>query len=400
MTVSILQIHTRYTQAGGEDRVVAEEHALLRRRGHAVRSCTFDNRELEPLPPLRQVARALWNRRAAEAVRRAIEECRPDVVHIHNTFLAASPAAVHAAARRRPVVVTLHNYRLACANGLFWRQGKTCEACCGRLPWRAALYGCWQDSRPRSAAAAAVLALQQALGTWRQVDAFIALTPFVRDKAVAMGLPEDRIHIKPNVLVTDPGPGEGRGGFALFVGRLSPEKGLGILFAAWQRLGRRLPLVVVGDGPLAEQAAQAAERVPGVEWRGPRPADEVLRLMQQAAFLVFPSLWYEAFPRVILEAFACGLPVLCSRLGSPASLVAHGRTGLHFQPGDAADLVRQVEELLASPPRLAAMRHAARREFEEKYTVEKNYAMLMAIYEQAVRRARERLGARPGTGTS
>lgn len=387
----LLLVHTRYTQPGGEDLVVGEEAAMLRRHGLELETLFFDNRDLERLPPWRQAAVALWNREAVARVRDAVVRGRPDVVHVHNTFPAASPAVIRAVkARGAPVVMTLHNFRLACVNGLLWRQGQVCEACLGRWPWRAAVHGCWRDSRAKSAVAAGALAVHRFMGTWRQVDAFIALTEFARARAVTMGLPAERLHVKPNFVAEDPGPGDGSGGYALFVGRLSPEKGLDTLLAAWSRIGRRLPLWIAGDGPLRVEVERATETVPGVRWLGRQPHDEVMRLMQEASVLLFPSRCYEGFPRVIVEAFACGLPVVCSRLGSAAELVEHGRTGLHFRPGDPGDLATRIEELLASPERLAAMRRAARAEYEAKYTAERNYEMLMAIYERAIERHRAR----------
>jgi glycosyltransferase involved in cell wall biosynthesis len=224
------------------------------------------------------------------------------------------------------------------------------------------------------------------------VDRFIALTAFAREKFLAAGFPPQKLVVKPNFVHPDPGPGAGRGGYALFVGRLSPEKGVGTLLAAWEALAGRVPLRVVGDGPLGEEVRRAAARLPGVEWLGWRSPQEVLALMGEAAFLVFPSEWYEGFPRVLVEAFARGLPVLCSGMGSHGSLVEHGRTGLHFRPGDPQDLAEKVEWMLAHPANVAAMRREARREYEETYTAERNYGMLMDIYGDAIAARRVRPG--------
>jgi glycosyltransferase involved in cell wall biosynthesis len=380
----VLILHTHYQQPGGEDGVVAAEVALLRERGHRVEVLAFHNRELEGLPPWRQAALTFWNREAYRRVREAVRSLRPQVVHVHNTFPLASLAVVRAAkAEGVPVVMTLHNYRLLCVNALLFRQGRVCEACLGRLPWRGAVYGCYRESRPASAVVAGMLAFHRLLGTLEGVDRFIALTEFAREKFLQAGFPPQKLVVKPNFVHPDPGPGEGRGGYALFVGRLSPEKGVGTLLRAWEVLGGRVPLKVVGDGPLGEEVGRAAARLPGVEWLGRRSPQEVYALMGEAAFLVFPSEWYEGFPRVLAEAFARGLAVLATALGSQGAIVEDGRTGLHFRPGDPLDLAAKADWLLSHPEALAQMRREARREYEEKYTAEKNYEMLVVIYERA-----------------
>jgi glycosyltransferase involved in cell wall biosynthesis len=383
----ILKLHTHYQQPGGEDQVYAAETALLRERGHEAVNLTFDNRDLEGLRPWRQAGLTLWNQEAYRRVREAIREHRPDLLHVHNTFPLASPAVIHAAkAEGVPVVMTLHNYRLLCVNAFFFRQGQVCEACLGRLPWRGVLHGCYRESRPASAVVAAMLTLHRALGTWNMVDCFIALTEFARQKFIEGGFPPEKISVKPNFVHPDSGPGEGRGGYALFVGRLSPEKGLGTLLMAWERLGGKVPLKIVGDGPLAPEVQEAQKRIPGVEWLDRKAPEEVYALMGEASFLVFPSEWYEGFPKVLAEAFAKGLPVLASALGSQGSIVDHGRTGLHFRPGDPEDLAAKVEWLLAHPNELARMRKEARAEYEAKYTAEENYRQLMSIYQTVLER--------------
>lgn len=377
----LLKVHTHYQQPGGEDQVFSTEVAILRQRGHHVVDLTFHNQELDRMPPWRQGAVTLWNQEAYRRVMEIIRAHRPDLVHVHNTFPLASPAVVHAAkAEGVPVVMTLHNYRLLCVNALLFRHGQVCEACMGRLPWRGALYGCYRKSRAASAVVGGMIALHRALGTWNLVDRFIALTEFGRQKFIEGGFPPEKIVVKPNFVHPDPGPGEGRGGYALFVGRLSPEKGLGTLLRAWERLGGKMHLKIVGDGPLAPEVQEAQKRIPGVEWLGRKAPEEVYALMGEAAFLVFPSEWYETFGRVAIEAFAKGTPVLAAHIGAVGEVTEDGRTGLHFRPGDPEDLAAKVEWLLARPTELARMRKEARAEYEAKYTAERNYELLMAIY--------------------
>lgn len=389
----ILAHHTHYQQRGGEDESFSAEVAILRQRGHHVVDLAFHNQELDRMPPWRQGLVTLWNQEAYRRVREAVRQHRPDLVHVHNTFPLASPAVVHAAkAEGVPVVMTLRNYRLLCVNALLFREGRVCEACLGRIPWRGAVYGCYRQSRAASAVVAGMLTLHRLLGTWTLVDRFIALTDFARQKFIQAGFPPEKLAVKPNFVHPDPGPGEGRGGYALFVGRLSPEKGIRTLLRAWERLGGKVPLKIVGDGPLAGDVRQAVRQMPGVEWLGRKTPDEVYTLMGNAAFLVFPSEWYETFGRVAIEAFAKGTPVLAADIGAVAEVTDHGRTGLHFRPGDLEDLAAKVEWLLAHPTELARMRREARAEYEAKYTAERNYQLLMEIYGQALEAGHRRRG--------
>ncbi len=381
----VVIFHTHYLQPGGEDTVFQAEAELLRERGHEVIAVMPQNRELEGMPLWQQAVVTVWNGQISRRLRRLIQEERPDVVHLHNTFPLASPAVIHAAkAEGVPVVMTLHNYRLLCPAAIFFRDGRVCEDCLGKsVPWPGVLHGCWRGRAP-TGVVAWMLTVHHLLRTWEKVDRFIALTEFARQKFIEGGLPAERIVVKPNFVAPDPGMGAHEGGFALFVGRLSPEKGVKTLLEAWKRLGEKVPLKVVGDGPLATEVSRAAEKLPGVAWLGRRAREEVEALMGEAAFLVFPSECYEGFPMVIAEAFARGLPVLATGLGSHGSLVEDGRTGRLFRPGDPEDLAAKVEWLLSHPGELARMCKEARAEYEAKYTADRNYQMLMEIYEQAM----------------
>jgi glycosyltransferase involved in cell wall biosynthesis len=218
------------------------------------------------------------------------------------------------------------------------------------------------------------------------IDVYITLSEFARQKFIEGGLPSEKIVVKPNFIDPDPGPGEGRGGYALFVGRLSAEKGVETLLAAWEQLERQTPLRIVGEGPLSDQVAEAARKLPNVDWLGRQPSEKVLALMKDAQILLFPSVCNENSPLVIAEAYAAGLPVIASDLGVMSSMIDHGRTGLLFRPGDSQNLAAQVEQALCCPASLARMRPKVRAEFEAKYTAERNYEMLMDIYGSAIAR--------------
>jgi glycosyltransferase involved in cell wall biosynthesis len=375
--VRIVVAHNFYQQPGGEDQVFADETALLESHGHAVIRYTVHNDAVANTGKLALLGKTLWNRGIAREIGKVVRRERADIVHFHNTFPLISPAAYYAARRAGAAVVqTLHNYRLLCPGAMFLRDGAVCESCLGRAPIPAVIHKCYRGSRAASAATAAMLMTHRMLATYRKrVDAYIALTEFGRQKFIAGGLPAERVLIKPNFVSPDPGVGEGRGGYAVFVGRLAPGKGVETLIEAWTKHTPGMPLKVLGDGPLADLVSG-----PGVERLGRRPMAEVYDVIGNAAVLVMPSVWYEGLPKTLIESFAKGTPVIASRLGALAEAVRHGETGLHFNPGDAADLARQVGAI--SP----AMRQACRREYEARYTADKNYRVLTDVYRGALER--------------
>jgi glycosyltransferase involved in cell wall biosynthesis len=387
--MKVLAVHNRYQQPGGEDQVFLAETTLLESYGHRVVRYSTHNDRVAGMNRLALAGNTLWNSSTYRELRALIRQERPHVAHFHNTFPLVSPAGYYAAkAEGVPVVQTLHNYRLLCPNALFFRDGRVCEDCMGKvIPWPGVVHKCYRGSRAASGLVTAMLTTHRVLRTWTEmVDAYVALTEFARRKFVEGGLPAEKMVVKPNFVYPDPGPGEGRGGYALFVGRLSPEKGVGTLLAAWERLDRPVPLKVVGDGPLREQVVEAPDRHPCVEYLGYRPAEEVHGLMKEASMLVFPSEWYETFGRVAAEAFATATPVIAADIGAIAELVEHGHTGLRFRPGDPEDLAAQVGWFLSHPEEHARMRREARAEFEAKYTAERNHQMMMEIYESALER--------------
>ena len=273
----ILLVHNQYQQTGGEDVVFVAEGVLLRKFGHKILEYTKDNQAIGHMSRLALLADTLWSRRAYAELREILRRRRPELVHFHNTFPLISPAAYYAAmAEGVPVVQTLHNYRLLCANGMLFRSGRPCEDCISKtLPWPAVAYACYRDSRAASGVVATMQSVHGLLGTWaRKVDRYIALTRFAKAAFVRGGLPANRITVKPN-FVPDPGlparDAPSRRG-ALFVGRLSEEKGLETLATAWRNLD--LPLKVLGDGPLMGTLGRDAP--PNVCLLGPKGRDEVI----------------------------------------------------------------------------------------------------------------------------
>lgn len=382
----IALVHNYYQQPGGEDQVFVAETLLLKKHGHYVYNYTIHNDSVSQYSKTALTKNTFWNSDTFEELRTILRQEQIQVMHVHNTFPLLSPSIYYAAkAEGVAVVQTLHNYRLLCPSATLFRADRVCEACVGRAPWPGVIHACYRESHVASSVVAAMLMYHRASHTWEaMVDVYVALTDFMKAKFVQGGLPEAKIVVKPNFLNAVPiTPGEIEN-YALFVGRLSEEKGLSVLISAWRNLGSRIPLKIVGDGPLAMHVEGAVDSTRGIEWLGWQPRDRVLELMRHANMLIFPSLWYEGLPLTILEAFAMGLPVLASNLGSMTSLIEHQRTGLHFEPGDAVALEAQVNWALMHPAELILIRKAARAEFEGKYTAEANYPQLMQIYERAL----------------
>ena len=391
--LKIISVHNRYVQPGGEDQVFESEARLLTEAGHQVtqvqEQTTYPDGVVKKLG---EAVDCVWSRRWHREFRQMLQTSRPDVVHIHNFFPLISPSIYYACRRERvPVVQTLHNYRLLCASAEFYRDGKVCEECLHHGLLRGVRYGCYQGSKLGTAALTLMLGVHRRLRTWNNlVDCYIALTQFARAKMIEGGLPADRIRVKPNFVLPDPGArdsssSEHNEACALFVGRLVKAKGVLSMMKAWEQLPR-IPLKIAGDGPAREQLESelTAGKLPSVNYLGRLSRPDTLAAMKKAKFLIFPSEWYEGFPVTIAEAFACGIPVICSKLGSMQEIVTDGLTGIHFQPGDANDLARKVQWAWEHSDEMNAMGRLARQEFETKYTAAKNIESLEEIYRFAM----------------
>ncbi|HEY6290845.1 MAG TPA: glycosyltransferase family 4 protein [Terriglobia bacterium] len=400
--MKVLVVHNYYQQPGGEDATCEQECQLLERRGHQVVFYRRSNQEIEGLngwQRLRLSADTIWNERSRREFLGLLARERPDVVHVHNTFVVISPSIFSACQEAGvPVVQTVQNYRLFCPAATFFRDGKICEECVEHGLFRSVRYACYHKSRSATAVVALLIAVNRRRKTWPgKVDHIIAVTQFSRKKMVEAGLPAEQVMVKPNFVYPDPGEGQERRDYALFAGRLSPEKRVNTLLVAWSKLSEPVPLLIAGGGPLQEALEEQARRsqLSNIQFLGQIPRAKTIAAMQSARFVVFPSEWYEGFPLTICEAFACGTPVICSRLGAMEEVVDHGRTGFHFTPGNAAELAERAAWAWNHPEEMRVMGREARREFEAKYTAESNYPLLIDIYERA--RARRRGGRAPET---
>lgn len=393
--MKILVVHNSYRQHGGEDVVFAQESQLLERHGHTVSRYCRSNWEVDRYSGLKRLKLGrdlIWSKDTRREFSAVLLNTKPDVVHVHNTFVMISPAIYSACTEAGvPVVQTLHNYRLYCPAATFFRDGHICEECVQHSLLRSVAHGCYRNSRTATAAVGLMLAVHRQRETWSQdINIYIALTEYARNKFIDAGLPGNKVAVKPNFVHPDPPVHPDRvGNYALFVGRLSPEKRVSTLLAGWARLHGRIPLLVIGGGP--ERVELEGEALglglSDVTFRGQLSREQTIAAMHGARFLVFSSEWYENFPVTIAESFACGIPVIASHLGAMQEIVEDGRTGLHFTPGDADDLADKVDWAWTHPERMQWMGKEARHEYESKYTAEKNYPLLMDIYNRALGRS-------------
>lgn len=388
--LSVLVIHNQYQQPGGEDVVVRAEVDLLRGAGHRVLQFTQNNATLANCTPLDKAAlffTTTWNPTAYSAIRTLIEKERPDLAHCHNLLPQVSPAAYYACQSAGvPVVQTLHNYRLFCPAGTFFHNGQVCQECTRSLAY-AVKRGCYRSSRLETATVAMMLEFHRLRRTWTSsVNAYIALTEFSRNFFITLGLPDKNIHVKPNFLSHDPGQRSSPGSYALFVGRLSPEKGALEMLRTWLHLPH-IPLVVVGDGPLYRDASQMVRRSGSTHIRllGRRSVEDTKAQMKGARFLVFPSRWYEPFGMALLEAAAAGVPAIAARIAGVPELVIEDKTGLLFDLQKADDLASKANWAWSHPAEMEAMGSAARQLYLQNFTAEKNYESLLNVYRSAVR---------------
>lgn len=382
--MKILVAHNRYQGRGGEDVVFEAEVDLLRAAGHSVETLTVSNEAINSLAARITTTLSIAdNAEGKRAAAEAIDRFRPDVVHVHNFFPLLSPAVFDLCRQKRvPAVVTLHNYRTICTGGMLLREGRICHKCLDHGHLWGVAHRCYRGSLPGSIASAYMIAQHQRRGTWTRPGLrLIALTQFAKTLFAQAGFDADRIDVKPNFMADpgEPDPATPRTGL-LYVGRLSREKGVGVLLEAVAGTG--VPLRVVGEGP--ERVALEA-RAPGhVTFLGGLSRGEVLWEMTNAQALVVPSLWYEGFPMVVVEAYARGTPVIASEIGALAEVVTAGKTGALVPPGDAAALRQRIGEVLGAADLTAAWGRAARAAYLELYAPDENRRLLEAIYTRAV----------------
>lgn len=379
----ILQVHNHYRHPGGEDSAVKAEATLLREAGHQVIPYREDN-PYGNVEAARDVALSSWNPFSANRIAAFARDEQPDVAHIHNTWYRLTPSVVRALKRMGiPTVMTLHNYRLMCGNALFLRNGKPCELCVGSHPWHGVRHRCYRGSFPSSLAAATAIAVGKKSQVWeRDVDLFLALTDFARARFIADGLPADRVWTAPN-FVHDPGPRlwpPSESKTIVYAGRTSPEKGVQVLLDAWERADTAdLQLEIIGR---THPSLRTARRLPGVEFIGELNHEDVQDKLVRARALVFPSLWYEGLPMVLLEAMAAGLAVAGSNIGSVTETLGHQPHDLLVPPADPDRLAAAIATL-RSHTAVDAAGEANRAQWETRYTPKIRLSVLEDAYRVA-----------------
>jgi len=403
--MNILLSHNYYGSAApsGENIVFETELKLLRQRGHTVIEWVRHSDDIRNCGILGTLCGALstpWNIFSKRATKRLIQQISPDIFHVHNSFPLLSPSVFYAAEKSKTAtVLTLHNYRTFCAAGIPIRNEKPCTECLdARNVMPALRHRCYRSSRTATIPLAAMIWLHRRLKTWElQVDAFIALTEFQKEIFCKAGLPRERVFVKPHFHpnLLNPVSWDDREPKVVFIGRLSVEKGCHILIEAWRRWGTEAPcLEVIGDGPdrlRLERTVNESGLGKKITFRGHISSAEVQEGLRRAILLVLPSLCFETFGIVIVEAYGLGVPVAASKLGSLPCMVQEGITGTLFEPGNPDDLLEKVKIAVAAPLRLATWGASARNEFERKYSAESNYQLLLQIYTMAIRHKKEKL---------
>lgn len=395
--MKVLLAHNFYGSAApsGENQVVDIERTLLESRGHEVMAFSRHSDQIRSQGiwgAIKGAAATPWNPWSAQAIRQAVASFRPDVVHVHNTFPLISPSIFHALAGTGVArVLTLHNYRLFCPAAIPMRAGRVCTDCLDTRSVLPALqHGCYRNSRLATVPLALNVALHRGLGTWtKQVDAFIALSDFQRQRMVAGGLPSERVFVKPNFYPGNPAVVQWaqRKPYVVFAGRLTAEKGVAALVRAWQLWGADAPeLRVLGDGDLRAELTDLARGLP-VRFMGQVSALAAQQQIAEAGLLVLPSECFEGFPMVVREAFAFGTPVAVSDIGPLPSIVQHGESGVVFEAGNPASLLREIRGAWTAPGVLPALGNGARAAFEAHYTEKSNYQTMIRIYQRAIERS-------------
>lgn len=402
MNVIVVHNYYRTTVPSGENSVVDSECELLRSHGHRVIGFFRRSDDLASYGPIRMAWTAVripWNPDAARKLRTLVEEVKPDVVHVHNTFPMISPSIFRIVGSRAAKVLTMHNFRLYCAKAIPMRNGKPCTKCLDRrASWPAVWHACYRDSHIASVPAAMSVYLHRRLRTWdRDVDTFIALSDFQRKLMVGAGLPAGKVLVRPNFFPGNPTPlpWEDRGRNVVFAGRVSPEKGVDLLVESWLEWGPNAPsLRIVGDGPLLRRLRDRAARcrATNIHFTGRLSASETQAEIARASLLVVPSVWFEGFPLVIREAFAFGTPVAVAEIGALSEIVKSGVNGVSFRAGDRKAICRVVEGVMNDPDELKRLGIGARRAYEDFYSEQAGYESLMAAYDQTIARANKVAG--------
>jgi len=387
--VKILFIHNKYKQYGGEDVAVELETSVLLEKGHEVKTLFFDNKPIKGFfSKVAAAFGAVYSFSSARKTSKTIFEFKPDIIHIHNLFFIASPSVLYAASKHGiPVVFTLHNYRLICANALLMRNNEVCELCMHKkFPLSGIRYKCYRNSAAESALVTTITGIHKLINTWKnKISAFIMLNEFSRSKLLnsSLQIPAEKMITKPN-FVRDSGEGnELRENFFLFAGRIVKEKGVHVLAQAFAAMPEN-KIVIIGDGPEKNLLQEKFEPYKNISFTGQMDKQLVSEYMKRCKAFICPSIWYEGAPLTIIEAFAAGTPVIASRLGAMAESITDGFNGLHFTAGNTEDLCEKVRLFIKETENNSMFYKNARQTYLEKYHEDIHYNAILNIYENAI----------------
>lgn len=395
--LNILMLHNYYQNSGGEDVSMASEINVLRRAGHIVELLQWDNKVILSMNKREKASlflRTTWNPVSKDLVFNKLKNEDSDLLHVQNFFPQASPA-VYAAARQRqvPIIQHLRNFRLGCLNSYLFRNNGICEMCVGHNPWRGILHRCYRNSLPASVSLWKMISFHRWRNTWnRDVDAFITPSQFSANKLIEFGIPSDRMYVKPN-FIDDPLlagliPPQPQYPTFLFVGRLSPEKGLFSLLSAWSKVNEpHWKFQIVGTGPEKERLEIYCQEkmLKNVTFLGEKSSIEVMDIMMSATAVLVPSRWYETFGRVVVEAFACGRPAIVSNLGALAELVTEGKNGFLVPYSDENAWAERIKWCGNNQASTQEAGEQARKTYLQNYTPQHNYDRLIEIYRTLLR---------------
>lgn len=409
--MKIMQVHNRPRSGGpsGENRVVDREKQALCAAGHEVVRFGRDSDEIASWPLTRKAmlpVQLVWNNGTRREMAASLREHKPDVVHLHNTFPLLSDTVLYACRDAGvPVVATIHNYRLGCTSGIYFRDGAPCHDCSRGALLPGVLHGCYRGSRRASAPLAVSIALHRP--AWRSlVSAYVFISAAQRDLLGQIGLPPDRFFVRHNMIPRRDQREVPREPVVLYAGRLAEVKGLRLLMAAWDLYRGMagdpgLRLVIAGAGPLDREVAEWAAARPSVELAGLVSGRRSADLMSLARAVLVPSVWEEPFGLVIVEAMAAGTPPVATRRGSFIELVTDGTDGVLFPPDDPTALASVIADIEARPGAYEVLGRRARETYEQRYNPEQSLKHLLEIYDFAIRNpARGRGPGRQNTFSS
>jgi glycosyltransferase involved in cell wall biosynthesis len=384
----VLIVHGAYQQFGGEDSVVRAERELLERHGDEVMLYSRHNDETKTFDIFQKAAffpQSIYSWKSGGEIADAVHSFRPDVAFVHNVYPLLSPSVYHKLhALGVPAVQVLHNFRPFCPNGFYYTQGQICEACRDGNYLNAVRKRCYKDSYVFSGLYALTLGSNRLAGMVDKVSGFICLTDFFKIKMREAGVPESKLFVRPNFVYAPPLAAAGEAGkYALFMGRLSPEKGCWTLIHAFERIPQ-IPLKIVGTGPLEQELKDyvSSKGIKNIEFLGFKSGDEKWQVLRDALCLIVPSEWYENFPVTVLEAFMAAKPVVAARMGGLPYIVEEGQSGLLFDAGKPEDLAQKIQRLADDPAIAVRMGMRGRSLSETKYGPEQGYSNLMKIFSQ------------------